>query len=185
MPDCHDCLFPPIRATPLVIKVPEWVSHSALDKVGVSDVLEGRGPRDVFPRWLRWSEDTTPAVLAGEQRFMRAPAPCRCVVIPSLPNRFAAMRQASQSCRDFLCDLQNRLNEFMGQRGVNDHMLALGREAAQALNWGEFVKGQRQPRVDEYKAFFRLAALLRPVLEKTRWPDILAFPTCSAHMVGY
>ena len=86
------------------------------------------------------------------------------------------MRQASQSCRDFLCDLQNRLNEFMGRRGVNDHMLALGREAAQALNWGEFVKGQRQPTVDEYKAFFRLAALLRPVLEKTRWPDKLAFP---------
>ena len=84
------------------------------------------------------------------------------------------MRQASRCCQDFLHNLQHKLDEFMGRRGVNDHMLALGKEAALALNWRKLV--HRPPTREEYFAFFRLAALLRSVLQNTLWPHAMAFP---------
>ena len=87
-----------MREAPLRVLVPEWVAHSRYGRDFRADVQAGRGPQEVMPRFLRWTERETPAALQGERRFARAPAPCRCVVPGTLPNRLQAMRQGAQSC---------------------------------------------------------------------------------------
>ena len=164
----------PCRRGQVGALVPEWVAHSTLAAgFGIADLREGRGPRDVLPRFARWAENAPPPALAGERRFTGAPAPCRCKVPTSLPNRLRALRQASRSCAAFLESLRATLEEFTGARGASEHMLALGRDAALALNWEDLVS--RPPTREQYLAFLRLARSLKPALVGTLWPPAL-FP---------
>ena len=164
----------PCRRGQVGALVPEWVAHSTLGAgFGIADLREGRGPRDVLPRFARWAENAPPPALAGERRFTGAPAPCRCKVPTSLPNRLRALRQASRSCAAFLESLRAALEEFTGARGTSEHMLALGRDAALALNWEDLVS--RPPTREQYLAFLRLAKSLKPALAGTLWPPAL-FP---------
>ena len=163
------------RRGPVAVRVPEWVAHSSLGAgFGVADVREGRGPRDVLPRYVRWAETAPPRELQGERRFCTAPAPCRCQVPPSLPNRLRALRQASRSCSAFLQSLRAALEDFSGARGASDHMLALGRDAALALNWGDLTS--KPPTREQHLAFLRLARALKPALQRTLWPSTDVFP---------
>ena len=104
-----------MREAPLQVLVPEWVSHSCYRiGEGVSDVREERGPHDIMPRFLRWTETTVPAALQGESRFLRRPAPCRCRVPPRLPNRLKALRQAARSCHACIELLRRNLDLYFG-----------------------------------------------------------------------
>ena len=164
-----------MRQEPLRILVPEWVAHSCYGpKFGVDDVRAGRGPRDVQPRFLRWTSVATPAGLAGEHRFAQAPAPCRCVAPSALPSRLQALRQASQSCKSFIAALKENLEAYLGTRGASDTMVALLQDASLALAWGDLA--MRPPTLDQHRAFLRLVARLRPALSNTLWPDPPAFP---------
>jgi len=155
------------------ILVPEWVSHSVLPRGwGVADVRAGRGPETVLPNFSLVVPP--PAGRHGEARFCRSAGACRCVVAHELPGRLRALRQASGSMRAFLVSLEASLHEFLGRRGANDTMLALGEAAGVALDWPALLAAPAT--VEHFRAFFRLAALLRPILEHTAWPSKEAFP---------
>ena len=103
-----------MRAAPLQVLVPEWVSHSCFPEgMGVTDVLQERGPHDIMPRFHRWQERTVPAALQGQSRFKRKPAPCRCVVARNVPNRLTALRQATRSCCACIDSLRHNLGSFV------------------------------------------------------------------------
>ena len=157
------------------LHVPEWVSHSAHGPgFGVDDLKAGRGPRDVMPRFMRVENVATPAALAGVSRFRGPPAECRCSCSALLPNRLAAMVQAWGALRSFAELLVTNLDLYLGTRGANDHMLSIAQAAREALDWELLAK--EPPRKDHYWVFFKLAALLEPMLRHAAWPSPREFP---------
>ena len=70
--------------------------------------------------------------------------------------------------------LRAALEEFNGARGASEHMLALGRDAALALNWQDLVS--RPPSREQYLAFVRLAKSMKPAFAGTMWPSAALFP---------
>ena len=169
-----------VRKQPTLIRVPEWVANCQLDRAQmVADVREGRGPREVDPRYVLRSTVWTPTLVAmiGED-LMAFARGChhgsRCIVPAALPATFREVAEALRAAKAFGDCLRRELDKLLGSAGMNTSMRSQRQIAAFCFDWKSLLKFPLTRR--HVAAFEELYQLQKPTLCKVPWPHGAGIP---------